>query len=55
MIGENTQLIGEAPEGALEGEVTMEDISTALGRTQPSTAAHEHQAYEQWDKEYGCK
>ena len=42
-------------EGALEGEVKMEDIDTALSRTQPSTASHEHVAYEQFDKEYGCK
>lgn len=39
--------------GALEGEVTMKDFRQALETTQPSTAAHEHDAYKAWNDEYG--
>jgi len=39
--------------GALEGEVTMKDFRLALETTQPSTAAHEHDAYKAWNDEYG--
>ena len=42
-------------QGALDGEVSMEDFEHALKRTQPSTAAAEHKAYAAWNDEYGCK
>ena len=40
--------------GLLEGAVSMADFQRALRRTQPSTAANEHDAYTRWNNEYGC-
>ena len=42
-------------QGALEGEVSMDDFVSALSRTSPSTSAAEQAQYERWDEEYGCK
>ena len=42
-------------QGALEGEVSMDDFTNALSRTSPSTNAAEQTQYEKWDEEYGCK
>ena len=42
-------------QGALEGEVSMDDFTNALSRTSPSTNATEQTQYEKWDEEYGCK
>ena len=49
------QIIEMQASGALEGALSPADFEEALKRTQPSTAAAEHQAYEAWNDEYGCK
>ena len=49
------QIVELQASGQLEGKVNDEDFTTALSRTQPSTASHEHRLYEAWNDEYGCK
>ena len=49
------EIVAMQAAGALEGELSKEDFTAALGRTQPSTNAAELAQYEAWHEEYGCK
>ena len=41
--------------GALDGAVSAQDFTAALGRTQPSTNVAELERYAAWNDEFGCK
>ena len=41
--------------GALDGAVSAQDFTAALGRTQPSTNVAELERYATWNDEFGCK
>ena len=49
------EIVALQAEGALEGDVSMEDFAAALEKTPPSTSAAETAKYEAWEAEYGSK